>query len=189
MTTPTATQIHWTVADLEHLPTSEGVRYEIIAGELYMSRQPHWHHQTTCSNLHGRLFGWNLDRNLGRVVEAPGVIFSDEDAVAPDLIWLSQERLALILDKDGKLHGPPELVVEVLSFGDANESRDKEAKRKLYSIRGVSEYWIVNWQLQTIEIYRREAAALQLVATLHSDDELTSPLLPDFTLKVSHIFE
>lgn len=185
----TTTQVHWTTADLEHLPDSEGTRYEIIAGELYMSKQPHWHHQKACSNLQGRLFIWNLRSGLGEVVQVPGIIFSDEDAVVPDLIWVSKERLANILGEDGKLYGAPELAIEVLSYGSSNVSRDKEAKRKLYSVRGVSEYWIVDWQQQTVEIYRREAAALQLVNTLHPTDELTSPLLPDLKLKVSHIFE
>lgn len=182
-------QVHWTIADLEHLPDSNGTRYEIIGGELHMTKQPHWHHQRTCSNIHGELFIWNQKKGLGEIAEAPGIIFSDEDAVAPDLIWVSKNRLAAILGEDGKLHGAPELVIEVMSYGSANVGRDKESKRKLYSIRGVSEYWIVDWQLQTLEIYRREAAVLQLIATLQPDDELTSPLLPDFTLEVNHIFE
>ena len=189
MTVTTAAPVRWTIVDLEHLPDSEGTRYEIIAGELYMSKQPHWHHQRTCSNLHGELFIWNQENRLGEIVQAPGVIFSLEDAVAPDLVWISKERLANLLGEDGKLHGAPELVIEVLSYGSVNESRDKEAKRKLYSVRGVSEYWIADWQLQTIEIYRREAAALQLIATLQGDDELASPLLPNFKLKVGQIFE
>ena len=65
----------------------------------------------------------------------------------------------------------------------------KKLKRKLYSVRGMSEYWIADWQLQTIEIYRREAAALQLISTLQEDDELVSPLLPNFKLKAGQIFE
>ncbi len=188
MTVTTVAPVRWTVADLEYLPDN-ATRYEIIAGELYMSKQPHWYHQRTCSTLNSYLFMWNLGTGLGEVVPAPGIIFSDEDAVAPDLVWVSKKRLAVLLGEDGKLHGPPELVIEVLSFGGTNESRDKEFKRKLYSVRGINEYWIVDWRLQTVEVYRREAAALQLIATLRAADELTSPTLPDFKLKVSRIFE
>ncbi|MBI1746439.1 MAG: Uma2 family endonuclease [Acidobacteria bacterium] len=180
--------VRWTIADLEPLPDGNGTRYEIIDGELYMSKQPHWHHQNTCSNLHGRLFIWDQESGVGKVVEAPGIIFGPEDAAAPDLVWVSKARLAAILGDDGKLHGAPELIIEVLSPGAVNEKRDKESKRKLYSVRGVNEYWIVDWISKTVEIYRRESAALHLAATLHADDELTSPLLPNFKLKVSHIF-
>ncbi|MFN8457436.1 MAG: Uma2 family endonuclease [Anaerolineae bacterium] len=189
MTVTTATPVRWTIADLEYLPDSEGARYEIIAGELFMSKQPHWHHQRICGILNTHLHLWSSTTSQGEVVPAPGVIFSDEDAVAPDLVWVSKGRLAKILGEDGKLHSAPELAIEVLSYGSINISRDKEIKRKLYSIRGVSEYWIVDWQQQMVEIYRREAGALQLAATLRPDDELTSPLLPDFKLKINQIFE
>ena len=46
----TTTELRWTSADLEVLPEN-GNRYEIIDGELNMSRQPPWHHQLTCGNL------------------------------------------------------------------------------------------------------------------------------------------
>ena len=60
----------------------------------------------------------------------------------------------------------PELIVEVLSPGDQNEQRDREVKLKLYSRYGVQEYWIVNWQLRSIDVYRRDEAQLQRVSTL-----------------------
>jgi len=188
MATKGAEQVQWTIADLEHLPDNNGTRYEIIDGELHMSKQPHWHHQKTCNNLNFHLESWNRQSGLGETVQAPGIIFSNEDAVAPDLVWVSKDRLPALLGEDGKLHGAPDLVVEVLSPGAANERRDKESKAKLYSVRGVREYWIVDWLLQTVAVYRRESAALRLVTTLHADDELTSPRLPGFTLKVHQIF-
>jgi Uma2 family endonuclease len=57
-----------------------------------------------------------------------------------------------------------------------------------WTVRGVQEYWIVNWQLKTLEIYRRQAAQLQLVATLLESDSLTSPLLPGFSTPMAQIF-
>jgi Uma2 family endonuclease len=92
------------------------------------------------------------------------------------------------LDEAGHLTAAPELVVEVLSPGIENERRDREAKLKLYASRGLQEYWIVDWQRQQVEIYRRQLIGLQLVGTLLSTDELTSPLLPDFTCSVAQLF-
>jgi Uma2 family endonuclease len=117
------------------------------------------------------------------------VIFDDVDNVAPDVVWVSHERLRVILDEDGHLHDAPELVVEVLSPGAANERRDREAKLKLYSLRGVREYWIADWRVQTVTVYRRQNLALQLVGTLQREDELTSPLLPGFHVSVVSLFE
>jgi Uma2 family endonuclease len=121
-------------------------------------------------------------------VPAPGVIFDEENAVAPDVVWVSTERLKWVLGEDGKLHDAPDLAVEVLSPGAANTRRDREAKLRLYSTRGVREYWIVDWQAKSLQIYRREQAALKLVVTLLAEDELTSPLLPGFKVPVARLF-
>jgi len=58
----------------------------------------------------------------------------------------------------------------------------------LYSQRGVREYWIVEWRTKRLEVYRREQAALKLVATLLAEDELTSPLLPAFKVPMARLF-
>ena len=107
----------------------------------------------------------------------------------PDLVWLSQGRLRDILDEQGHLTAAPDLVVEVLSAGSGQERRDRELKLKLYSIQGVLEYWIVDWRKKSIQMYRRENAALVLVATLFENDSITSLLLPDFVCKLTEIFE
>jgi Uma2 family endonuclease len=179
--------LRWTSADLEALP-DDGKRYEIIDGELYVSKQPHWHHQFVCGRIFRFLDEWNDQTGAGVVNAAPGLIFADDDDVAPDVIWISKERLATALDEKGHLHAAPELVVEVLSLGFHNERRDREAKLKLYSRRGVHEYWIVDWQQRQVEVYRREQAALRLVETLFEQDELRSPLLPGFACRVGQLF-
>lgn len=79
-------------------------------------------------------------------------------------------------------------MVEVLSTGQENEKRDRELKLKLYSSKGVREYWIVDWRLQQVEVYRREQAALVQVATLFTSDELSSPLMPGFACPVAQLF-
>ncbi len=69
-----------------------------------------------------------------------------------------------------------------------NERRDREFKLRLYSRRGVEEYWVVSWQERRIEIYRREKAMLKLDKTLYENDLLQSPLLPGFSCQVSEVF-
>jgi Uma2 family endonuclease len=72
--------------------------------------------------------------------------------------------------------------------GTENIRRDREVKLKLYSSRGVREYWIVDWKLQQIEVYRREQANLKLIATLFGNDILSSPLLPGFSCVIAQLF-
>jgi len=125
---------------------------------------------------------------LGRPAITPGIIFSEADNVIPDIVWASNKRLECLLDEAGHLIDAPELIVEVLSPGDKNEKRDRQAKLKLYSAQGVHEYWIVSWQEQKVEVYRRQQGVLKLVVTLYQQDELTSPLLPGFSCIVSQFF-
>ena len=134
----TAIAEKFTSADLALMP-DDGKRYEIIDGELYVSRQPAFEHQYTCSRLDQFLGQWNDESNLGAVVQAPGLIFGRHDDVAPDIVWISRERLSNALDEARHLTIAPELVIEVLSSGKANQERDREVKLNLYSRRGVDE--------------------------------------------------
>lgn len=187
MTQPVTEPFRWNTRDLELLPDN-GDRYEIIDGELFVTRAPHWKHQKATGRINTALDVWSQATQLGETVPAPGVIFSDADNVIPDVAWASRERLALLLDDAGHLTAAPELVVEVLSSGSANQRRDRDLKLRLYSARGVQEYWLIDWETQQLEVYRRDGASLHLVATLFSQDELTSPLLPGFCFQIANLF-
>jgi Uma2 family endonuclease len=178
----------YTTADLEALPDIEGVRYEIIGGELHVAKQPRWEHQYTCTAASAALQVWSDETGHGLALGAPGVIFADDDNVAPDVVWISHDRLAQIEDEGGHLGGAPELVIEVLSPGAANVQRDRDKKLALYSRRGVEEYWIVDWRFRTVDQYRRAGDSLELVATLTAEDVLTTPLLPGFRFSVARLW-
>jgi Uma2 family endonuclease len=181
-------RLRWNSKDLESLP-EDGKRYEIIDGELYVSKQPHYYHQRVCMKVGALLETWSGRTGLGEANYAPGVIFAEDDDVAPDLVWSSFSRLKAVLESDGKLHAAPELVIEVLSPGLRNESRDREAKLKLYSRRGVGEYWIIDWITRRVEVYRREQDQLSLAATFFEPDILASPLLPGFSCPLAELFK
>lgn len=180
-------RVRWTTADLALLPDSTN-RYEIIDGDLYVTRAPHWQHQRAAGKIYRALDAWSDATQLGQAVQTPGVLFSETDNVIPDVVWVSRDRLTRGLDDAGHLTVAPELVVEVLSPGDDNARRDRDTKRKLYSQRGVQEYWILDWQQQQVEVYRRDQAILTLIATLFPADDLTSPRLSDFRCPVARLF-
>lgn len=184
----TASGVRWTIQDVAALPDNEWIHYEIIDGELFVTRSPHHKHQQVTGRIFAVLDNWSVSSGLGEASIMPGLIFSDSDNVAPDVAWVSYERLAQIQDEAGHFRGAPELVVEVLSLGKANEDRDRLAKLKLYSVQGVQEYWIVDRIAQRIEVYRRDNAQLKQVTTLLVDDVITSPLLPNFVCEVARLF-
>ncbi|CBN55348.1 MULTISPECIES: Uma2 family endonuclease [Kamptonema] len=183
----TTEKVRWTSADLEFLPDN-GNRYEIVEGELVVTRVPHWKHQRASNNVCVELTNWSRQTGLGEAVQAPGIIFTDGDNVIPDVVWVSNERLPEILDESGHLRGAPELVVEVMSPGEENEKRERQSKLKLYSVQGVREYWIFDRIQQKVEVYRRENGVLKLAMTLFKEDNLTSPLLPGFSVSVAVLF-
>ena len=179
--------LRWTSIDLKTLP-DYGRRYEISDGELFVSKQPHFYHQLVCTNITTLLANWNSHNTLGQPIFAPGLIFADDDDVVPDVAWLSNDRLTAALGDDGKLRLAPDLIVEALSPGAANQSRDREAKLKLYSRRGVLEYWIVDWLARSVDVFRRGDSELALVGTLTKSDLLESPLLLGFSVLADQFF-
>lgn len=185
--TPATNRVRWTTADLALFPDDDR-RYEIIDGELIITGAQRWSHQRVVGRIFAALDNWCQDTGLGRTAINPGIIFTDEDNVIPDVVWASNARLDTLMDEAEHLTGAPELVVEVLSLGKKDEQRDRQLKLKLYSQQGVQEYWIVDNTLGEVQVYRRHQAVLTLAMTLQATDSLTSPLLPDFSYPLSRIF-
>lgn len=181
--------VRYTVTDLEGLPDRlDDTRYELIDGELHVSTQPRVEHQFAAAVVASELLQWSARTGLGLGLPAPGVIFTPEDAVAPDVVWISHARAAHGIDAGGHFSVAPELMVEVLSPGSKNQRRDRELKLKLYARAGVEEYWLVDWTSKTVDVYRRASGELRHSATLSGPDELTSPLLPGFSLPLQRLW-
>jgi Uma2 family endonuclease len=100
----------------------------------------------------------------------------------------SAARYRSALDASGHLRRAPELVVEVLSPGAPNERRDREAKLHLYSRRGVDDYWIVDWSVRTVDVYRQRDGRLQLVGRFVGDQPISSPVLLGFSATADDLF-
>jgi Uma2 family endonuclease len=162
----------------------DGNRYEIIEGELFVSCAPSLDHQEIVSNLIFALRTYLKQQPLGKVIPGPGVIFSDFSGVIPDVVYISNERRKEIATGT-HITGAPDLVVEILSPGVENERRDRKAKLQLYRKYSVKEYWIVDPQKKTIDVYRSHR--LRLVAKLSRRNEITTPLFPGFRCPVSEI--
>jgi Uma2 family endonuclease len=178
----------WKSSDLDQFPDDDGKRYEIIDGELHVSKTPSYGHQIVGGRVFSALDSWSLGPGSGVAIPTPGLIFADDQDVVPDAVWISAERYTSAIDQAGHLRVAPELVVEVLSPGSSNERRDRELKRSLYSRRGVSEYWIIDWLRPEVQVYRLVETVLQLEGTFREEDVVTSPLLPGFRLPVADLF-
>jgi Uma2 family endonuclease len=87
------------------------------------------------------------------------------------------------------VRGVPELVIEIGSPG--TRKRDETVKRRLYERTGVSEYWIVDPEIDTIRVYRREADGFARVVerSAEAGDVITTPLLPGLEIPLSRVFK
>jgi len=168
----------------------DGLRHELIDGEHYVTPSPNTKHQQVSLNLVFLIERWLRQKNerVGRLFFAPfDVVFSRFDVVEPDLLYMSNERAARILTA-ANVQGVPELVVEIASPG--TRRRDETIKRKLYERSGVSEYWVVDPELDLVRVYRRggEEFARPVELSAQTGDVLTTSLLPGLELRLSRIF-
>ena len=176
-----------TVADLDACPDDSN-RYELIEGELFVSRAPGIPHQRVLNNLQFALESYVKENPIGIVVPGAGAVFSDYDAVIPDLVFVRNERWSEVVTEI-RFTGAPDLVIEVLSPGKENRDRDLLVKRQLYAKHGVAEYWIVDAENRLVQVYRLQKQQLENVATWRNSEQITTTLLPGFQLSVSAVFE
>ena len=175
-----------TIDDLDCTP-DDGNKYELIEGEIYMSRAPSLTHQIALRNFLMAMGLYITDNPIGVVVPGADVVFDDFNGVIPDIVFFRNERRAEIASGD-RLSGAPDLAIEIISPGAENERRDRVLKRRLYGRFGVKEYWLVDMESRTVEVYQLRGEGLELVATFSGDDEMTSSVLPGFRLKVTDLF-
>ena len=166
----------------------DGKRHELIDGEHYVTPSPNLKHQRVSGSLHLLIGGWLEDHPIGQIYYAPlDVVFSRYDVVEPDLLYVSHARAAEVLTP-ANVQGPPDLVIEIGSPG--TRKRDETIKRHLYERSGVSEYWVVDTELDFVRVYRREGEGFGRAIELSREagDVLATPLLPGLLLPLARIF-
>jgi Uma2 family endonuclease len=153
-TAPAAGTTGLTYDDLLSFP-DDGLRRELIDGELFVTPSPSFRHEGVVTELvialglYGRAHG-------GKVRPAPMDVFlSERDVVEPDVLFLTAANLSRA--ERPFIRGAPDVVVEVSS--PSTRRHDLVRKLELYERFGVPEYRIV-------------------------DQQLTSPLLPGFEASV-----
>ena len=140
----------WTYAEFARLP-DDGNRYEVIDGELQATPAPRPAHQALVGELTTRLTAFVRDHDLGWIVPGPvDVLFAEGDYLEPDLVFVRRERLQVVTERG--IEGAPDLVVEVASPSTARA--DRGIKRERYARFGVPEYWVVDADTRSVEVYR-----------------------------------
>jgi Uma2 family endonuclease len=152
-------QGQWTYADYCRLP-EDGWRYEVIRGVLYMTPAPWPRHRKATGNILAALHRHVQEGDLGEVYAAPIDVLLPglTDPVQPDILFLARDRLDIVKEK--AIEGVPDLIVEVLS--PTNWFTDQRIKFEVYATAGVKEYWIVDSDRKTVEVYGLKDGAYAL---------------------------
>lgn len=155
---------------------------QLLDGELIVSPSP--------TSRHGRL-SRRIVRILedlipnGEIVNAPMDVVLDESNVPqPDVFWIAENSGCKEIND--RYYGPPELVVEILSPSTARY--DRVAKFQLYERHGVPEYWIVDLDARTVEVWQLVDTRYQRVGIYLPGEALTSPVLGGKAIETASIF-
>ncbi|MCL6476229.1 MAG: Uma2 family endonuclease [Firmicutes bacterium] len=140
----------WSLSEWLQLPEGPPF-YELENGRLIQMPSPRREHQRVVAKLFNYLDKWCTVRQLGTVVMEVDVALPTGRGYIPDIAFVRREREAELLAEDGKIHGAPDLVVEVLSEG--SRSRDLFRKFEGYQEAGVRYYWIVDPEAWLIAEY------------------------------------
>ena len=183
---PPVSPVKFTYEDFLLFP-EDGKRRELIDGEMFVRPSPWVKHQAVLGNLFLPVSNFSKRTRRGRVfIALVDVVLSSFDVLEPDLVYISDERAAIVAEKN--IQGAPDLIVEILS--EWSRKTDEIVKRKLYERHGVSEYWIIDPELETVKVYRSVDGRYVRVAELarEADATLTSPQFPGLSIPLIEIF-
>lgn len=178
-------QGQWTYEDYVRLPR-DGWQYEVIYGRLIVVPAPMPTHQQVVIRLGAALLNFLRHHPLGEVFPAPTDVLvpGKAEPVQPDLVFVAAERLHIVTKR--AIEGAPDLAVEVLS--PSTWLDDRRTKYALYADLGVREYWIVDADERTVEVFSLQEGRYGLVNRYGPDDVLRSDLLPGFEVLVAELF-
>lgn len=174
-----------TAEQLERWPES-GERVELVRGRVEKMAPAGFEHGLVATALAHSLRAFVIERRLGAVVSAETgfVIAHDPDTVrAPDVAFVTAERVSEQERPSGFFVGAPDLAVEVVSPTDTNDA--VEDKVLDYLDAGTRQVWVVSPRHRTLQVFEsRQSSRL-----LGPDDTLDGgDLLSGFSLRVGDLF-
>jgi Uma2 family endonuclease len=164
---------------------TEGDKAEFINGEIIMHSPVKLAHNRITRRLVALLDAYIEAKQLGLLGYEKLMISLTRNDYEPDVCFFSREK-AEQFEPDQWRFPAPDFIVEVVS--DATEERDRGDKFEDYAAHGVTEYWIIDPQEQTVEQYRLQGQQYHLARKLDSGI-LRSIAITGFAVPVRAIFD
>lgn len=167
--------------DLDTFP-EDGLRRELIDGELFVSPRPRLRHQTVMARLI-TLLTLYCDEHGGLAVTEPNNDYSPADHVEPDIVLVRHDHLDR-LSRRG-VEGPPDLLAEISS--PSTRGYDLIRKRAFYEREGLPEYWFVDLDEDVVVVHRLGGGVYGMPEFFSRGTTLTSPRLAGLALDVDQL--
>jgi Uma2 family endonuclease len=165
-------------SDVEKWP-DDGRRYELYDGDVDVVPSPIPLHQMVSARLYLVLEEYTRTHG-GVVLFAPlDIVLTEFDVVQPDLLLFTRERRHLVSPRKVTRHAP-DLAIEILSPSTAGNDRGR--KMKLLARHSVREYWLVDPEAATIDVFHLTGDAFERASFSRPSDPVRSPLLPQLSL-------
>ena len=140
-------------ADMVRALPDDGKRYETVYGELLVTPAPRLWHQEIVKRLLVMLESYLQREGVGHVLASPADIsWGPDNLVQPDIFVASTAEVRTL---DWSQVQTLLLAVEVVSPTTARH--DRFTKRRLYQEVGIPEYWVVDPDAETVEVWSPEA--------------------------------
>lgn len=176
-------QGEWTEADYFALPDTNRF-VELSEGELIMPPHPTETHQRVLDTLYATMRAFVLEHDLGVIRFAPLPVRLWPGTIRePDILFVSQAHTDRIGEQ---AYGPPDLVVEVIST--STRRTDRGEKFLEYARAGISEYWLVDPEAQTIEVFVLQDGAYTFLVKAGPGETARSQLLGGLEVTVDDVF-
>jgi Uma2 family endonuclease len=166
-------------------------RLELIKGKIFkMSPAPGSVHQLISGAIFAELYNY-LKGKPCKVFHAPFDVRLNKCSINnKDIQTVVQPDISVVcnplkIDEKGCL-GAPDIVVEILSPG--NNKKELQNKYEVYEENGVLEYWIIHPSEKTFLRYSLVENRYQASRLLTTGDEVITPILPGFVLKLDELF-
>ncbi len=178
----------WTEADYFEIEGSGGPLVEFDGGIVEVHDMPTIEHQRILKYVYRILDDYVESNQLGEVLFAPlPVKLWGSKYREPDIIYLAKGRPVEKHSAEKYPEGA-DLVVEIVSPGDASRTRDLKTKLIEYAEAKIDEYWIIDPEQQRVLVGQLESQAYKL-AEFGPGQRLSSQLLPGIQLDVTAILD
>lgn len=176
-------QGQWTEEDYFALPDTNR-HTELSEGRLVVPPHPTDRHQRALLNLviHLRAFVDSHDLGVVQIAPLPVRLWLGKIR-EPDILFVAREHGDRIGEQ---VYGVPDLAVEVVSPG--TRRTDRVEKFVEYARAGVREYWIVDPEESSIEVYTSQEGAYSLLGKFRSGEVARSQLLSGLEIPVDEVF-